>query len=346
MSFISRILNKNFFIRLRSWEYWPFWVVQFPLLLYWLWLSIRSRSLLFFSASNPSIVMGGMLGESKYGVLKRVPPQLIPRTIFVEKPLTADQVVLLLKKNELDFPLIFKPDIGERGFMVKRIFSVSDVAKYVKEIKGSFLIQELIDLPVECGVFYTRFPDQPQGKVTSLVFKEMLSVTGDGHSTVQQLILNYERAKLQWERLRLSHDHALEKVLPTGDSLELNSIGNHCLGTKFLNGNEYINDELSTVIDSICKQIGGYYFGRIDLRCASLEDLHKGNVKIMEVNGCGAEPGHIYQPGFSLLAAYGVLFGHWKNIFLISEQNKKLGHTYPSLMEGVRIFKEFRRAMS
>lgn len=345
MRFLKRILHRNFFIRLRSWEYWPFFVLQFPLVMYWLWLSLRARSLLFFSASNPSILLGGMLGESKYDILRKMPVGLIPKTIFLKLPCNTDQILQTLREHNLNLPVIFKPDIGERGFMVKRIFTRQDIEQYLQQIKIDFLAQELIDLPVECSVFYTRFPDQPDGKVTSIAFKEMLSVTGDGKSTLQELILNKERAKLQLVRLREMHNHVFGSILPAGTAYELNSIGNHCLGTKFLNGKSAINEEVSRTFDKISKALGEFYFGRYDLKCASLKDLDRGNVKILEVNGCGAEPSHIYQPGFSIWKAYKVLFAHWKNLYAISRQNKLRGYNYPSLREGIGAYKRFISAM-
>src|SRR5688572_21164199 len=183
MSSFKKLLRSNFFIRLTHWEFWPFGIVQFPFFIYWLWLSLRARSLFFFSASNPGITMGGMLGESKYDVLKLIPDQYKAKTIFVEYPATRKRVLEILHQYHFQFPVIFKPDLGERGFMVKRIFNEHDVEAYVKKIKVNFLIQELVDLPVECGVFYTRFPDEKDGKVNSIVLKEMLVVTGNGSST-------------------------------------------------------------------------------------------------------------------------------------------------------------------
>ncbi len=69
MSFLKRFRQSNFYIKLTSWEYWPFGIVQGPFFLYWFWYSLRTRSLFFFSASNPSILMGGMMGESKFDVI-------------------------------------------------------------------------------------------------------------------------------------------------------------------------------------------------------------------------------------------------------------------------------------
>jgi hypothetical protein len=342
---MKRIFRHNFFIRLRSWEYWPFWVVQFPLAIYWLWLSIKARSMFFFSAANPGIALGGMFGESKYTILQRMPPAVTPKTILIKMPATTEAVIGQVTSSGFSFPLVFKPDIGERGFLVKRIFTRDDVDRYLQNLTVNFIAQELVDLPLECGVFYTRFPGEAEGKVTSLTIKEMLSVTGDGHATVQKLILQSDRAKLQWSKLKEMHQDQLHKILQEGEVLELNPIGNHCLGTTFLNGNRYITPALSASFDRISKQLGNFYFGRFDLKCSSLDDLEKGNVKILEVNGCGAEPSHIYQPGYSLRVAYRDLFTHWENLFRISIQNKSRGYAYTPFREGVTIYRHFRARM-
>lgn len=344
MFFFKDVAFSNFIIRLKSWEYWPFGIVHFPVIIYYLWLSLKARSFLFFSASNPGIVMGGMFGESKFEVLKKVPFQYIPTTTLVTMPSTKREIIDTMQKAGLRFPVIFKPDLGERGFMVCRINSEADVDNYLIKMKYPFLLQELIDLPLEFGVFYLRFPHQPRGKITSLVMKEMLSVCGDGYSTLQQLIFKKERAKLQWETLRQMYADRLNEIVPQGESIELVSIGNHCLGTKFLDGSHLINEKLSTTFDHISKQIDGFYFGRFDLRCASIQDLYEGEVKILELNGCGAEPAHIYDPGFSLLKAIRVLIVHWQNIFLIARENVKHGASYINLKEARMYYRKFKAA--
>jgi RimK-like ATP-grasp domain len=344
MSLWKKFRHSNFIIRLTSWEYWPFGIVQFPLIIYWLWLSLRARSLLFFSASNPTIVLGGMLGESKYDVLNLIPDQYKPKTILIREPATKEYVLKQIHVNGFSFPLIFKPDLGERGFMVKKITTETQVESYINTLKKDFLIQEFLDLPVELGVFYTRMPDEPSGYVNSVVVKDMLTVTGDGKSTLQELIIDKPRAKLQWEKLKAAHADKLNTILLSEEAFVLNAIGNHSLGTIFLNGEYLINEKLSATFDHISKQIDGFYFGRYDLRCASIEDLYEGKIKIMELNGCGAEPAHIYQPGFSLWKAFGILFTHWKNIFRISMQNHKRGIPFTSWQEGKAINKKFKEA--
>lgn len=288
--------------------------------------------------------MGGMFGESKYDVLRKVPPQYTPITIFVKPPFEKSEAIQKMYKAGLQFPVIFKPDLGERGFMVHRIKGGLDVENYLSKMKHPFVIQELIDLPLEFGVFYLRFPNQSRGRVTSVVVKEMLAITGDGRSTLQQLIFQKDRARLQWETLKEIYSNELNEVIPVGTTRELVSIGNHCLGTKFLDGSHLINDKLSATFDEISKQIDGFYFGRFDLRCATLEDLYDGKVKVLELNGCGAEPAHIYDPGYSLFRAIAVLLNHWRNIFLIARENERLGTPYIPIKEARIHYKKFKEA--
>lgn len=346
MRVIDKIRQSDFYIKLTCWEYWPFGIVQFPLFLYWFWLSIRAKSLLFFSASNPGIFMGGMFGESKYDILKKIPEQVKPKTIFIKIPQSVDQTLAMMKESGMEFPVICKPDLGERGFMVKRIANSDELRDYINQIRIDFIIQDCVDLPLEFGVYYVRFPNEDKGKVTSIVAKEMLTVTGDGNATLQQLILAKPRARFQWERLRIMHAQQLNRVLPASEEFVLNKIGNHCLGTKFLDGSYLITEQLNESFDRISKQIDGFYFGRFDLRCESEQALQEGRVKILELNGCGAEPAHIYQPGYPLSKALGVLFAHWKNLFTVSVQNHKRGVPYLSLREGIRAYKKFKSVVS
>jgi hypothetical protein len=312
----------------------------------WIWYALKERSLLYFTASNPSILTGGMMGESKYEVLQLVPESLRPKTILIKLPATVTRITETMQASGLSFPLIFKPDLGERGWMVRRIKNEQDVEAYLKEIKIDFIMQELVELPLEFGVYYVRFPSQANGFVNSITGKEFLSIIGDGVKNLQQLILEKDRAKIQWETLRIVYADRLAEVVPSGKKIELVSIGNHCLGTTFLNFNHLINDKLNSSFDNISKQISGVYFGRYDLRCASLQDLENGNIKIMELNGCGAEPAHIYHPGSSLIKAVGVLITHWRNLYRVSKENHERGVPYLSLQEGKKIYRRVKKYMA
>jgi hypothetical protein len=336
-----RLKLKNFSTKLFNWEYWPFGIIQLPLVFMWLWYSLKERSFFYFTASNPGIYTGGMMGESKFEVLSKLPEEVKPKTILIKHDASLVEVKQMLSENTMVFPLIFKPDLGERGWMVRKINNEQEALQYLAEIKIDFVIQELVDLPLEFGVFYVRFPNEDHGFVNSITAKEFLYVQGDGRKTLRELIFENKRAMLQWSELEKKYEHALNEIVAEGKKLELVSIGNHCLGTKFLNGNHLITEKLSSSFDRISKHMTGFYFGRYDLRCASLEDLENGNVKIVELNGCGAEPAHIYHPNASLWDGVRDLIVHWQNLYRISRENHERGVEYISFREGREVYRKF-----
>ncbi len=340
MNFVKYL---NFWTKVSNWEYWPFEIVYFPVFFYWLWLSAKARSLFFFSAANPSIESGGMLGESKNQILAKLPGQYKPKTLLIEIPLDMDAILEKLQETGITFPLIAKPDVGERGWKVEKIHTQGELEAYVKQMRVNFLIQEYVAHELELGVFYYRFPSQTKGVISSIVMKEFLTLTGNGKSTVRELILNDQRARLQYEVLTEKYPALMEEVLPEAKKTTLVYIGNHCRGTKFLNGNYLITNQLTEVFDNISRSIPGFHFGRYDIRCKSLEELYEGKeIKILELNGAGAEPGHIYDPDFPFLEAYGVLFHHWRVLYQISQANYEMGTEYMSAREAWQTMMKLR----
>lgn len=344
MNLFERIWRSNFLIRFRNWEYWPFLIVYWPVFIYWIWLSLRARSLLYFTASNPGIENGGMLGESKIKILKEIDDTLIPKTIFIEYKRSIKEVIKLVNESLQNYPIICKPDVGERGWLVEKIKSEQELKSYHQAISTDYIIQEFLTEPIEMGVFYYRYPGQKEGIVSSIVIKDMLTLTGDGKSNIKELILANDRSKLQWHTLQARYKDQLNDILESGSKMELVAIGNHSRGTKFLSGNHLINEKLNHAFDKISKQIRGFYFGRFDIKVQSIDDLYRGNIKIMELNGAGSEPAHIYHPGSSLLAAYRVIFHHWKVLFDISIANHKLGVPYLSFKEGLATYRKITAA--
>jgi len=323
---MKAIWHSDFLIKLRSWEYWPWYVIYFPLIIYWVWLSAKARSFFFYSATNPAMKCGGLFGESKKQILDLLPKHLVPLTLLFNPEVSLAQVMGQLQENKLHFPVIAKPDIGERGILVEKIMNKEALASYISNAKYKFQIQEYVTAPLELGVFYFKFPHEMKGQVSSVVQKKMLTITGDGVSSIRELIVKNDRAKLQLGVLEDKMN--LDEVLPLNIQKELVSIGNHCKGTTFLNGEALINDKLVEVFDNIHQQIEGFNYGRFDLRCESLAHLYQGKFKIMELNGAASEPAHIYHPGFSLFTAYKVLFYHWRKLYEIGVANHKLGIPY------------------
>ena len=310
---------------------------------YYLLLSLKSRSLFFFFNVNPGIESGGLLIESKKKILDLLPGNLIPKTLYFEHPVSLKEILEEMFSHSLHFPIIAKPDYGERGWMVEKIEDSNELGKYLDMNRLNIIIQEFVDYPIELGIFYIRHPGENRGRITSIVRKQLLYVTGDGSEKVRDLVKANPRALMQLKSLEKRHPDLLNYVPGKGENLELVPIGNHARGATFKSGNDLINSELSLLIDNIGKRIEGFYYGRFDIRCKSIEDLNKGrNFKILELNGAKSEPAHIYQPGTSIFTAYPVILDHWNEMYHIAQSNHKKGIRYPSIREGWTVWKKYR----
>lgn len=330
-----------------NWEYWPVWLANIPTVLFWLYFAARARKLFFFSTANPGIETGGVLGESKINILRRIPTDVLPITLFV--PAGEDDPALLsdrIKTAGLAFPIIAKPDVGERGFRVEKLNDAADLETYLSSNKADFLIQEFVGLPLEISVMYYQFPGRTDGTVTSICVKEMLHVTGNGEDTVESLMKNYERASLQLGRFRREKASLLARVPEPGEKLLLEPIGNHSRGTTFLNGNHHIDEAITGVFTTIGRKMEGVFYGRFDLKCESIELLRQGkSLKILEFNGVTAEPAHIYDPAYPIRRAYRDIYRHWHILYQIYRRQKKRGVEAMGLREAVRAVTEYRRYM-
>ena len=341
MNRIQRILHHPFFIKLFNWEYWSFGAVYALLYPVWFFLCMRARSFFFFSASNPSIQNGGFLNESKKDIYAIMPPHLSPKTVFFSLPANADIVIEQLRMEGLSFPLIGKPDIGGRGRGVKALKNKTDVRDYVKHASLDFHIQEFVAYKNEVGIFYYRFPEEENGTITGIVKKEFLCATGNGKNTIKELLKYDKRAILQMESLERIYGKELHTILKEGEKKTLVPYGNHARGAKFLDASDWIDDELTETIDGVCKQVKDFYFGRLDIRYNTLDELKQGrNFSVIEVNGAGSEPTHIYDPRHSIFFAWKEIIRHWVILLRISQANHKRGYKYLGFKEGVTMFRE------
>jgi hypothetical protein len=318
-------------VRLINYEYWPFWILFFPAFFYWLYLGWKARSLAYFSAANPGIENGGVFGESKSAILNMIPVQYKPLSVLVPESIQPAELISLLNESGFQYPVICKPDKGEMGFKVKKVENETQLLLYLQEAPVDFLIQEFISWKEEYGVLYYRHPNGKSG-ISSLVAKEFLSVTGDGIHSVAELMSHSDRARLQLENFRREKPDLLNLVPAAGEVLQLEPIGNHCKGTKFINANHFINPRMVAVFDSIAKDMDGFNFGRFDLKAKDIDDLYTGiNIRVMEVNGCTSEPAHIYGEDMNLLKVYRDIFFNMKIVNQIAIENHKLGYSYVSI---------------
>jgi hypothetical protein len=298
------------------------------------YLAAKARSPLFFTAANPAIPTGGMVGENKADISNWIPPQYRPKNSVIEPSDTMENIKIRLGKVGLQFPIIIKPVVGCRGLMVKKVESLSEIMEHLLRFPTTFLLEEYIDYPVEAAVLYWKNPETGESGIQSITGKEFLSVTGDGKQTVEQLLWENPRGILQIERLRNEKMDLLKQIPRLGKYVLVEPIGNHCRGTKFLDFNHLITPEMVKAYDKIQADLEGNYLFRLDLKTPSVSDLQNGkNIKILEINGVGSDPAHIFDPNTRFFEIWAAYFRLWEKIYEISTALHRQGVPYMTLKE-------------
>lgn len=332
--------------RFTDWEFWPLWIFYLPVVGYNLLMALRYFRLNIPLASNPGIDNSGYIGESKPKILRGITGHDAFVAAFGELPSGSPEERLAaalawMKAHDVDFPVMAKPDVGQRGDGVKRVVDEADLLAYLADYPHGVHIQEMAPGPYEFGVFYRRFPNQEKGEVLGLTGKAFPRIVGNGESTIDDLIINHPDAMGRLHIYRKRFAHRLNEVLPKGEVLDLVKTGNHCLGTLFIDSSYLSTPELEARFDAISRSIDGFYIGRYDVRAADLEDFRGGKAfKIIELNGSAAEPGHMYDRRHGLWYAYKTLISMYRDIWTIGRQNIAAGFEPVSLY---RLWREQQR---
>ena len=308
-----------------NWERWNFFVLYAPISIVWFWYCIKSRSLWFFTASNPTITFGGFEGEGKKEMYDQLPIHLFPKTTYIQHTSDFESVKKHIGEKGFTYPFVVKPDVGMKGILFRVISSEDQLRKYHERIPVEYIVQDKIDYPVEVSVFYYRYPWEKSGVVSGFILKELMQVKGDGVKTLKELIEAHPRAKFRNEEMEHRHGHRYHRVLQVNEVFYLSYAGNHNRGADFTNLHKEIDPRMVEVFDELSHYNGNFYYGRYDIKCSSIDDLKEGkNFSILEFNGAGAEPNHIYDCNMSLGKAYGTILQHWKALYKISKYNNEV----------------------
>jgi len=341
------MFKKYWWIKWTVWEFYPMWLANIPVYGFFAWFALRARHLFFFTNVNPAIPMAGAMGESKSAILDLLPKYLLPNTLVVEPGWGEASLATQLSAQQLGFPLVAKPDIGERGFLVQKIESFPDLVQHLQRFPVRFILQEMLLEPMELSVLFHRFPagkqQTPSFGITSVCVKSFLSVNGDGVQNVRALMAQAPRSAFQIPRFEQEQPALMEKIPIAGEHVLLEPIGNHVRGTQFINGNDLIDAAMIQAFEPICQQIPGVLYGRFDLKCQSVEALKQGKFKIMELNGVLGEPAHVYDPSFGMWRAYRDLYRHWLILFQLHRAQLRLGIRPTGYWKAWRLFRDYLR---
>ncbi len=312
-------------IRLTRWEFWPSWAIYAPLVPYVAYLAVRHRSLLACTHANPGIPLGGVVGESKWEILRLLPSGSIVPTALIPPGPRAPRIEAIQRAvadGGWTWPIILKPDVGERGRGVRAIANLAEARAYIEASPDAVLAQRRHPGPYEAGVFYYRFPGQPKGRILSLTDKRFAAVLGDGRASIRALIWRHPRYRAQAPAMLRQLGTRADVVPAAGESVQVGAIGNHCRGAMFLDGAHLITPALEAAFDVISRQARGFFFGRFDVRYADAAEFASGRgFEIVELNGLLSESTNIYDPGTTFRQAQRTLRTQWKLAFEIGAAN-------------------------
>jgi hypothetical protein len=324
-----------------------------PLVLRWLWLGLRYRSLTLPTIANPSIEAGGFWGESKSACMGRIGPEqqrwvasfVTLRTAVEDDALREDsaRAQALMQEAGFAFPIVAKPDIGWQGFGVRLLDTAAELLDYLSLFpRGErVILQRYIPFDGEAGVFYARLPGEAKGRIYSLTLRYFPYVVGDGQSALRDLILGDSRARFKAKFFLGAHpEHMglttreLEAIPAAGEVVRLAFIGSIRVGGLYRDGHGLITPLLEQRIDGIAQSMPEFWFGRFDVRFESIERLQQGEgFAVIEINGAGAEAIHAWDPEVPVLQAYRELLRAQTLLFRIASRNRDRGFKAMSLRE-------------
>ena len=285
-----------------------------PLVLNWIRLGLKHRSMTLPTAANPTIFTGGMWGETKSSYFQDVAPEerkwiadfvLVNRTPDAQDP-AADiaRAERALADKGLDFPLIAKPDIGWHGHGVRRIDDSGGLAN------GSMTVRDLINGDARAQ------------------WKSSLHLGVDPtHRGVSA--------------------NDLDRVPQRGEVVRIALIGNQRAGALYRDACRHITPALEARFDAIGRSMTEFHYGRFDLRFDTIEALMRGeDFAIVEINGIGGESIDCWDPHLGVRECYRRLAAQQQLLFQIGHCNRargfhptKVGEFVSSLFEQNKLIK-------
>jgi len=317
--------------------YWVSKLFYYQSVFYGFVYSLRFLSPTFFSATNPALEYGGMFDDKKSDVYKLVPNKYLPKMALADNQMDVSRI---MNTGTLSYPLVIKPDIGFKGYLVLKVNNEDQLNKALPKYDDkSILIQEFIDYSKEYSILIYRYPRSGNVGVTSFIEKSYPSVRGDGIQTLKQLIESNDNPFLNKEWIKKINMSALDQVLDVNEERRIDHIGNYSRGARFHSLNHKINGDISQWAKHLLDQIEGIDFCRVDLKANSIEDLLAEQFSIIEINGAKSEPLHTYDKRFSYLEIMKDVHRHWMIVRDIVKERLSMSYRLPSFSEG---FKSWR----
>jgi hypothetical protein len=203
---------------------------------------------------------GGFFDENKQEILSKIPEDFLPKSIYVQPNTDFFEILKKIEVKDIGFPLIAKPLNDQRGKDVSIISEETELLQYFQKIGKDFVIQEFITYTIELAILYSRMPNEPKGVVSSIIFKEFLTVSGNGKDDIETILRKNRRAEMIWVDLQKNTKTDWKKILIKDETQVIEKIGNHCRGTIFRNATEIDKAKTAEVMDKILKEFEGFNY--------------------------------------------------------------------------------------
>ncbi len=317
-----------------GWENLPWLIQYYPLIRKYLWHLRKVPAL------NPGMDgIGGLIGTSKIAIFSHLASSAYARTVYIPQGRKIAAVEKLVTEHHPGFPgapLICKPNRGERSINVRKVRAMEEIADYHRAIGGDYLIQEYIPGPFEFGVSCFRNLDTGRLEVVAIVNRKVAKASGDGKSTIRELIAHADLSSQAREKITGSYTGIqLEQVPAAGELVMLSPVASLAFGTVieeirredhpegFASLEESIN---AITVNDEGKSFDGFNYGRFDYRASSLEDLFAGRGKVLELNGAAAMALHACVPGMDIEQRYAIFQSFFDRMLAVCETNRKRGN--------------------
>ncbi|MEL6906113.1 MAG: VTT domain-containing protein, partial [Planctomycetota bacterium] len=347
----GRRILRGRWLRLTRWEFWPPWITYLPVLPHVAWLGVRHGGLAKCTAANPALPAGGFVGESKSAILEGLGPEHpeIPDFALLrasDGPHARAERARAFVDADGHLPVVLKPDAGQRGSGVALLDRADDAVRHARELEHDAILQQVVHGP-EFGVFWVREPGAERGRVFSVTVKQLPEVVGDGRRTVEELLLDDPRACAMHGAYLAELGQDAEAVLPEGEVRRLVEVGTHARGAIFLDGEHLRTPALEEAVERIASRFEGFHFGRFDVIAPSEEAFAEGvGLRVIELNGVTSESTNVYDPKFSVLAAYRTLWAQWTLAYRIGAANAALGAPTVGLLGILQELRKYRKGQA
>lgn len=319
-------------------EFWPHFILSFPVVAQFIWLGIVHRSFSVFTLANRAFgPTGGVPAGSKFDIYKKfigvnrvgVKMARIPADKSIER--RTETALKILESEKIAFPCVLKPEIGDGGIGVYIANSAAHLRAWLDANIDDAVIQEFVE-GNEYEVIWARRPGRREGRILSVVQKDFVCVKGDGERKLEDLIWADDHGVCNGKLFSKLNFRKADKILKPGEKFALAPIGSRIKGARFIAKPELRSGSLAKVIDALAEACGDVHYVCLDIRTAGDETLADGvGIRITSVKGSCATSSELYDGYVRMGKAYSHIYKQLNFCFSVGAELRDDAHVKPEI---------------